>query len=371
MPVLKMRGQPITNISRLRESFDLCDLVRQREAFCEFAYGHLRLSPEAKYHTAMLRALLTGGESTGGDFTSPDSAETRRKTLRTVNSETYWTNPLHFADDAPDMTASTGRTLMERIYRWCTANISKAEECQSLFLICAIGCLLSGVDFPETMPEPETLERAYRRIESTSGVGEELRFPHLTDAAPPVTRIILRNRRYFCNWYPEKLTAGQRIRTWRLENAIGEPLIVLMETQQLIIPAGECRYVNTVEGAVVRALPNQVSNGNRRVKREAGGLLAEDNHGNRRRVPLSPEDAVSSFAVGDDLTQLPLIRDYRLCLDNVRQPARDLQELSDLRFVEVLMIDGNYYLLRENGRLYSNDEAWNYRRGFTSLAELD
>ena len=375
MAVLKMKGKPIVNILRLRQYFDLCDLVWHREEFCDFANGHLRLSNEANYHYSILKLLLSHGVDTGV-YTVPGTPEARLKSLDSVNGINYWDNPIGFEKcevrEHLDDRFEQRKAIPVELYKWCLSNLYDQKERQSIFLLLTAGCLLAGVDVPSLMPDPKELISIYGQRNASFYDFQDLALPPVSDPSLSVERVEISFRHCFAAYYGDSLKEGARIRTYWLQNASPHDSILQLDNnKRYTIPADTGLYVNAAEGKIVRVLPNKAENESVRIRRENMGLIVEDGE-KKYRIEPAKNTHISSFATGNTSNSLLYIQGYALCMEKYNLPDF-LQEKSAFegkRMVEVAIKEGKYYILQDNGRVYSSDVRWNYRRNVASLAEV-
>lgn len=369
MPVLKLRGEPVTNLLLFSKYFDPFDLVRQKFLFYDFARGHLCLSPDAKYHTAILHALLTDGTGTGG-LCSEINAAQRKKILDKLNGKTYWANLLQLKECGQEVNvsreaASGGEAHTTALYRWCSQNLPEKNR-QKLFLFLCACYLLADVT-PSTFPvNAEHLLLAAQSDGIQPGKsGGPLSLPQTDER--DVCAVSLEPGIYYGTSYRRALKDGQRIRTYRLDNPSPDQKVVLrLDSRSYSIHSRGCLYVNAVDGEIVRVHPEEAVDRGLRLSRSGGQILLWEN--NTSRVLLSKHN-VSSFTFGREKGDLLYVQNYRLCTERCSDQA-PFKDIASRRIVEVRFFNGDYFLLQDTGRVYSSNDNWNYRRGVSSLEEI-
>lgn len=370
MAILKLRGEPVTNLLLFRRYFDPCGLVCQRNLFYDFARGHLCLSRTEKYHTAILHALLTDGVGTG-DFKAADSAEQRMEALYGINGDTYWENPLQLTEngfpvDMSDSAAEGGWERTAALYHWCAQHLPETERQPLFLLLCACYLLADASVADMSGLDAEKLLEAFGGNGARTGAGgRTLSLPQ--DDGRNVCAVRLERGMYFGVGRRGSLENGQRIKTYRLDNPYPSTDIILrLNNQTYTIPGGGCRYVNAVDGEIVRVLPEEAEDGGPRISRDDGQLILWNGAYNRA---LETGENVSSFAVGKEINETLYIRNYRLHTEYY-DGWKQSREFASRRIVEVRFVNGDYFLLQDTGRVYSSNDAWNYQRGFTSLEDI-
>ena len=139
---------------------------------------------------------------------------------------------------------------------------------------------------------------------------------------------------------------------------------------QIIIPAGEHIYVNTIDGQIANILSkSQTKKGYtlQNVGIEKDVLKFDNEH--TPKLDFYGNEYISSFDFSTSDNSIVYINNLKLCLDACTSPVllEQLTEYSDLNLVEVKIVNSRFYLLKNTGELLSNDSKCDGEKNVYSI----
>jgi hypothetical protein len=392
MIALRLKNHQIVNYGKLSEYFDINDVIGNKEVFLSFAKSQLVWEAMDRYHVNMLAAACSGDMAWNRDVQ--------------FNPDAYYRNPYQLAikdyelqdaleEKLKEENCSEGKSsLDEYIYdSVMKAEISDINK-ENLFVFLTAVYKLARKDVttdqinissivdawfgkkPENMNENIQIDVLANSVANTEGSEQkEIREITLTPGKGG----------YRIFKYPKQyLDDGMRIQTVLLhaESSGSRYGVVEIEVfsegqenhllERIIIKQGEYIYANITDGKLIKCLETVSANNDCTMEREHLGtdILTVRLDKNVKSYEL--ED-VSSFAVEYRGSGFLAVKNNRLVTTyySGRHLYTQLEVIEGRKVVEVRIIDGNYLILQDNGKVYSSINEYKQLRNIANLADLE
>lgn len=324
---LKCGGKPMLTSIQFYREVRLPDLLRQREAFMNFAASHLNLEGR-NYYIFMLQEI-----SQNADLLKNNrwNLELQRK-----------------ISDEPQLTCELKSTCQEVKNYFSKTTFASNEEREYFLAFVTLSILIAKMspDSWKTYSSEDLVSTYQGKVKAEKNItvlqfGQEKTLVLAPVKAP-----------YPVAYNPDySMRQGQRIETYTIAAAlVGTCDRVVLDTgkqRKYEIIRGERLMVNVVGNTIVAVLPNKISVGGTRLERKANGSI----YLNGKILPGTQN--VASFAVQENTGLYGYV-------DNGRLNGTYLNKCPNCgkyirRIVEVDLSRDYYYLLSEDGMLNSND----------------
>lgn len=359
MKMLKMSGYPITNIYDYNRYFNIYDVLKYHKEFKSFVSSHFSgLSKTFSYCAAM---AYTAVENQTPVFMSSNIYEkTKEIDFDACDSENFWNNPFSFCQ-----TCSPSSELLDRSKKIAEQFAPKTGDIVFRKMMILSIAAFAFLNHDETEQRID-LDRAKRSFLGKEDNGKKSAFELYfeDDMSDCIQTVNLEPSAQTYRCLPFEAEDFTRIKTFRIAasrkiNSLSNRTVkISVGDQQIIIPAGEHLYVNTINGRIANILPKSQSKKGR-ILRNAGtekDVLKFDGE-NAPELDFYGSEYLSSFDFSADDCSIIYINHLRLRMDLCSSPAllKQLSEYSEEKLVEIKLVNSRFYLLKNNGELLSND----------------
>lgn len=390
MVSLRMKGRQISNLARFYESFDLEQLLLQRQAFLAFANACLQLFDLDEYVVKVFSA----------------ANEKKDEIVKDAGSaflDDFWNNPFGFAlkdaafEDAlkrqrepePNSAEEERNRLVHSVFQALGEAKMENGEKRALYYLVSAAMLLGRVPEANRTVDAESLLLALSGQkpveEETSEADRWIKMPEEDE------EIVLRagKIRYRVQLFDgDKLDESDCIRVVRVRAAKAKRggsyvsvHLSLCEKEESAAAAaytltpGEYLYFLCVGECAVKPMCVRITAGNRSLERrklDGDDLFYTYSDGKTRKLPSSMCAGVSGFALETDADGYMLVRDHRLDASHFSSygSCPQFSILEYRRVVDVAIVGSDYLVLQENGRVYSSRAEWNGLRHIVALEDV-
>lgn len=392
MIALRLKNHQIVNYGKLSKYFDIHDVICQKEAFLSFAKSHLVWEAIDRYHVNMLAAAFSRDMSWSGEVQ--------------FNPGAYYKNPYQLEIKDYEQQEAVEKQLNEEsssesksgVDEYIYDSVIKEEISDAdkgdLFVFLTSVYKLSRKDASEDQINISSIVDAWFG-KKTESIDENIEIDVLANYGANtegleqkgIEEIVLAPGKggYRITRYPKKyLEDGMRIRTVRLYAKTSGSRYGVVEIgvfsegqedyppERIIIKQGEYIYANITDGKLIKCLETVSVNTDCAMEREHLGMdIVTVRSG--REVKSYELEAVSSFAVEYRGSGFIAVKNNRLVTTyySGRYMYTQLEVIEERKVVEVRIIDGNYLILQDNGKVYSSNNEYKQLRNIANLADLE
>jgi hypothetical protein len=386
MIALRLNNHQIVNYGKLSKYFDIYDIICHKEAFLSFAKSQLVWEAIDRYHVNMLAAACSRDMSWSEDVQ--------------FSSNAYYRNPYQLTmkdyelqeaveEQFPESKSQLDKYIYDSVIK---AEISDADKA-NLFVFLTSVYKLARRDVCEDQINISSIVDAWLGKKAES-IDENIEIDVLANYAANtevsehkgIGEIVLApgKRGYRITKYPgQYLEDGMRIQTVRLyaETSGSRYGIVEIEVyseeeehplEKITIKQGEYIYANITNGKLIKCLETVSAYTDCVMEREHLGMdIVTVRSG--REVKSYELEAVSSFAVEYRGSGFLAVKNNKLVTTyySGRYVYTQLEVIEERKVVEVRIIDGNYLILQDNGKVYSSNNEYKQLRNIANLADLE
>ena len=367
-----MSGYPITNIKDYRRYFNLYDALKQQREFLSFSLTHFSyLSPMYRYCAAMVYAVV---ENHIPVFMRDCMDETKEIDFRSVDASRFWDNPFSFCQIVtPD--ADTAE-LSAKLTRQFSPLIDDIVYRKTLFLSIAAFTFLADAPDEIRLDMNRVKMSFFRQENRPADDGHMLCFED--DGSDTIRTITLDPSARVYTFVSYDGSDFNRIKTFRITaskriRSLSHRTVKLSAggDTELIIPAGEHVYVNTINGQVANFLDKSREKNNHSLRNK--GILNDTlSFDDEIEFPFYRNEYISSFDFSESDRSIVYLNNLRLCTDQCTSPVlkERLSGYTGMMLAEIKLFHGHFYLLKNNGELLSSDPTFDTEKNVYSIDSL-
>lgn len=371
MYLLKMSGYPITNIIDYRRYFNLYDALRQQKEFLSFSLTHFsRLSSTYRYCAAMVYAVI---ENRIPVFMCDCMDETEEIDFRAVDATRFWDNPFAFCQTAASRPGT--KEMSDELMRLFAPMIGDIVYLKALFLSIAAFTFL-GASPSDIRLDTDRVKMSFLGQENRSAA-DSFMLCFDDDGTDNIRTITLDPSARVYTVEPYDGADFHRIKTFRIaaskkiRSLSHRTVRISAGDTELTIPAGEHIYVNTINGKLANILDKSRIKNNHTLCNTGivNDVLSFDN---QPELPFYGNEYISSFDFSEGDRSILYLNNLRLCTDRCTSPAlkERLSGYTDLSLVEIKLLRGHFYLLKNNGELLTSDPTFDTEKNVFSIDSL-
>ena len=374
MRMLKMCGYPITNIYDYKKYFNIYDVLKHNKEFLSFASAHFsRLSKSNLYCTAM---VYTAVNNRIPEYMCEDIyADLNDIGFDDCDAKEFWHNPFAFCQTcSPDSELlSVSEEIAKQFESYSNDMIYK-----KIMIISIAAYAFRGNKQIETKIEIERAKMSF--IGKEDNERDNPFVIHFEDSKYDDVQTILldpSSQVYTCLPYVEddfkRITTYRIIASRKIHSLSNRNVKISVGDKLLIIPAGEHIYVNTVNGRIAKILDKKQAKNNHQLENigiEKDTLKFEGDK--EHTIDFYGNEYITSFDFYTSDKSIIYINNMKLCLDKCSSTAflDQLSGFCDFNLVEVKIVNGWFYLLKNDGQLLSNDTEYNGQKGVYSIEKV-
>lgn len=395
MIALRLNQHQITNFGRLSQYFSVPEIICHKDAFLSFAKYHLVWEAIDRYHIQMLGAAM-------------DEKRHCVNLETALDVDAYWKNPYNFMlkDDElvevlesymsnerdAGQNAEMNRELEKQIFNTISRVNLEEEKKRRLYFFLVAVYKLAKVDLKS---KPLDLTKAIVAWlgQKTDAYGGHTVIDPLAGAKAEkageergsIEEIHLlpgKNEYRLFRYAKSQLEEGKKIRTVRfvaerqgsrygvVELRVYSDTRASEPDETIVLKQGEYIYANRVDGKLIKFL-------NTRSENRGASLYRE--HLSRNIIILKAGNEVknyelediSSFAVEHKGSGFLAIQNNRLITTyySCRNTYTQLEIIEERQVVEVRIIEGDYLILQDTGRVYSSYRE--HSKDLKNIVDLD
>lgn len=371
MKMLKMSGYPITNIHDYNKYFNIYDVLKYNKEFMVFVSSHFaNLSKIFSYCSAMIYTTI---ENRLPVNMCDDNYEKKNDVdFDVCDTDNFWNNPFAFCQSCspPSELLSISREIATQFEPKINDVVFK-----KVMLISIAAFAFLDTKKVDTKIDLDRAQKSFLGKEDNERKNIfELRLEDdMSDCIQAIT-LEPSSQTYTCLPFVEgditKIKTFRIAASKKINSLSNRTVRISVGDDQIIIPAGEHIYVNTINGQIANILSkSQAKKGH--TLQNAGiekDVLKFDNE----RTPKHDfygNEYISSFDFSTSDKSIVYINNLKLCLDTCTSPVllEQLAEYSHLNLVEVKIVNSQFYLLKNTGELLSNDAKYDGKKNVYSI----
>ena len=371
MKMLKMSGYPITNIHDYNKYFNIYDVLKYNKEFMAFVSSHFaNLSKTFSYCSAMVYTTIENHLPV--NMCDDIFKKTNAADFDVCDTNNFWNNPFAFCRSCSP--SSELLSISRKIAIQFEPQISDIVFKKIMLISIAAFAFLDTKKIDTRI----NLDKAKKNFLGKENDERKNVFElHLEDDMSDCIQTITlesSSQTYTCLPFVEGDVT--KIKTFRIAasrkiNSLSNRTVRIgVGDDQIIIPAGEHIYVNTIDGQIANILSkSQTKKGYtlQNVGIEKDVLKFDNEH--TPKLDFYGNEYISSFDFSTSDNSIVYINNLKLCLDACTSPVllEQLTEYSDLNLVEVKIVNSRFYLLKNTGELLSNDSKCDGEKNVYSI----